>query len=184
MNTECEISNVKNKIYLIGFMGCGKTVYGKLLSEILEILFFDLDDYIEKEQKKSISQIFAANGEREFRQYEQSALRQITEHNKHFVLASGGGTPCFAENMQYMNLHGITVYLKCTVNELYENILLSNPDRPLLQGKRGNELRKHISQLLAIREPFYNQAKIILTSNEHNPEKIAKTINNYYIITN
>lgn len=176
MNTQHESANAKTKIYLTGFMGCGKTAYGKPLSEILQVPFFDMDDYIEKEHKISISQIFISGNENKFRQYEQLALRHITAQNQHFVLATGGGTPCFSENMQFMNLHGITVYLKCTVDELYENILLSNPNRPLLQGRQGNELRQHISTLLAIREPFYNQAQIILTNNEHYSEKIAERI--------
>ena len=171
-----KISNTKNKIYLTGFMGCGKTVYGKPLSEILNIPFFDLDECIEKTNQKSVPQIFANEGENAFRQYEQSELYKITLQNENFVFATGGGTPCFSNNMQFMNLHGTTIYLKCTVDELYENILLSNPNRPLLKGKRGSELRQYINQLLTIREPFYNQAKIILTSNDHSAEKIAEII--------
>ena len=176
MNIEHEISNTKNKIYITGFMGCGKTTYGKSLSEILNIPFFDLDDCIAKECGKSISQLFSDDGESVFRRYELFILHRITLQNKNFVLATGGGTPCFSDNMKFMNLHGTTVYLKCTVDELYENILLSNPNRPLLQGKSGNELHQHISQLLAAREAFYNQAKIILESHEHKPARIAEII--------
>ena len=157
-------------------MGCGKTAYSKPLAEMLDIPFFDLDNFIEKKYNKSIIQIFTSEGENIFRQYEQSALYQITEQNESFVFAVGGGTPCFFNNMQFMNLHGTTIYLKCTVDELYENILLTNPTRPLLQGKDGDELRQCINQLLIAREPFYNRAKIILTSSEHSIKKIAEVL--------
>jgi len=159
-------------------MGCGKTVYGKPLAKILGLPFFDIDECIEKERDKSIPQIFTAEGEDMFRQYEQSALHRITAQNANFVLATGGGTPCFFYNMRFMNRRGTTIYLKCTVDELYENILLTNPNRPLLQGKRSNELRQHISQLLAMRERVYNQAKIILASDKHSAKKIAEVILN------
>jgi shikimate kinase len=160
------------KIFLIGFMGSGKTAYGKPLAELLNVDFLDLDDYIEKQYNNSISNIFTEKGEDDFRRYEQLALREITAENSSFVLAAGGGTPCYGNNIAFMNANGTSIYLKCSVDELYENILLSNPDRPLLQGKRGNDLHQHIRKLLSIREPIYEQAKIILTSENHTPQKI------------
>ena len=160
------------KIFLIGFMGSGKTAYGKPLAELLNVDFFDLDDYIEKKYNCQITKIFVEEGEKKFREYEKNALHEITLCNRNFVLAAGGGTPCYNNNIEFMNAQGTSIYLKCPVDELYENILLSNPDRPLLQGKRGNDLRKHIKQLLSIREPVYEQAKIILTSENHNPQKM------------
>lgn len=164
------------KIYLTGFMGCGKTTHGKPLSNILNTAFFDLDYIIEHECNKPVSQIFTDEGEETFRKYEHLALRRITAQNKHFVLAAGGGTPCFADNMQFMNMHGITIYLKCNVNRLYENIMQSHCGRPLLKEKFGSDLYQYINQLLSIREPFYSQAKIILESSEHNAQTIAETI--------
>jgi shikimate kinase len=159
-------------------MGSGKTAYGKPLAELLNIAFFDLDEYIEKKYNRQITKIFVDEGEDKFREYEKNALREITADNRNFVLATGGGTPCYSNNIEFMNAHGTSIYLKCTVDELYENILLSNPERPLLQGKRGDELHKHIKQLLSIREPAYRQAKIILTSENHNPQTIFEIINN------
>jgi shikimate kinase len=157
-------------------MGSGKTAYGKPLAELLNIDFFDLDSYIEKKYNTSIAKIFTQEGEKKFREYERKALHEITENNNNFVLATGGGTPCFDNNMEFMNASGTCIYLKCTVDELYENILLSNPERPLLQGKRNSELYEHIKRLLSIREPVYEQAKIIVTGENHNPEKIFKII--------
>jgi shikimate kinase len=153
-------------------MGCGKTVYAKPLATLLGIDFFDLDDYIEKKFNNLITKIFTEQGEKKFREYELNALLTITAENAKFVLAAGGGTPCYNNNIDFMNAHGTSIYLKCSVDELYENILLSNPERPLLQGKRGNDLRKHIRQLLSVREPVYEQAKIVLTSENHSPEKL------------
>jgi shikimate kinase len=157
-------------------MGCGKTAYGKPLSELLNVDFFDLDYYIEKKYNRSIATIFTQEGEKKFREYEQKALHEITAGNHNFVLATGGGTPCFGNNMEFINANGTSIYLKCTVDELYENILLSNPERPLLQGKSNNELYEHIKRLLSIREPVYEQAEIILTSENHNPEKIFELL--------
>jgi shikimate kinase len=174
--------NENVKIFLTGFMGSGKTAYGKPLSELLNTVFFDLDDYIEKKYNSRITKIFTEEGENVFRKYEYEALHEITINNRNFVLATGGGTPCYNNNIEYMNVHGTSVYLKCTVDELYENILLSNSERPLLQGKQGDELRKHIRQLLSIREPIYEQSKIILTGEYHDPQKIFEIITKKLLI--
>jgi shikimate kinase len=169
--------NENIKIFLTGFMGSGKTAHGKPLAELLNVDFFDLDYYIEKKYNRSATKIFAEEGEQKFREYEKYALQEIISDNQNFVLATGGGTPCFNNNIEFINANGTSIYLKCTVAELYENILQSNPERPLLQGKLGNELYERIKQLLSIREPVYEQAKIILTSENHNPQKIFETIN-------
>jgi shikimate kinase len=174
--------NENIKIFLTGFMGSGKTAYGKPLAELLNVAFFDLDEYIEKKYNRSITEIFAEEGEKKFREYEQNAIYEITANNSSFVLATGGGTPCYSNNIEFMNAHGTSIYLKCTVDELYENILLSNPERPLLQGKRGDELYQHIKQLLAIREPIYEQSKIILTGENHIPEKMMVFLKQYFVI--
>ncbi|MDR1198268.1 MAG: shikimate kinase [Prevotellaceae bacterium] len=170
--------NENIKIFLIGFMGSGKTAYGKPLAELLNTVFFDMDHYIEKKYCSSIAKIFTEEGEKKFRLYERETLCEITEGNRSFVLATGGGTPCHYNNISYMNMHGTSVYLKCTVDELYENILRSNPERPLLQGKHGNELHEYIKSLLSAREHIYNKAKIILTGENHNPQKIFEIIAN------
>ncbi|MDR2126554.1 MAG: shikimate kinase [Prevotellaceae bacterium] len=162
----------EQKIFLIGFMGSGKTAYGKPLAELLNVDFFDLDSYIEKIHNRSIAKIFAEDGEEKFREYERNALREITFSNNRFVLATGGGTPCFSNNIEFINANGTSIYLQCAVEELCENILLSNPARPLLQNKCGNELYEHVKQLLSIRKPIYEQAKIILTGKNHNPQTI------------
>jgi shikimate kinase len=170
--------NENIKIFLIGFMGSGKTVYGKPLAELLYMDFFDLDNCIEKKYNRSIAKIFTEEGEKKFRKYEYETLREITDGNCNFVLATGGGTPCHNGNINYINAHGTSIYLKCTVDELYENILLSNLERPLLQDKQGNELHKHIKHLLSVREPIYEQAKLILTGENHSPQKIFEIITN------
>ncbi len=111
------------KIYLIGFMGCGKTHWGKQLSQKLNIPFFDLDEEIVTEEGKSIIEIFAAHGEEYFRQKEKDVLYTVTEKYHSFVMATGGGTPCFYNNIEYMNRKGTSVWFNCSVECLFVRLV-------------------------------------------------------------
>jgi shikimate kinase len=177
----CQLSTVNCplKVFLIGFMGSGKTVYGKPLADILQLKFFDLDSYIEEKYKLTVAEIFETKGEEIFRNYESEALREISTENSAFVLSTGGGTPCCNNNIEFINSQGISVYLKCSVDELYQNILLTTSKRPMLENKQGKDLFEHIGQLLEKRKAIYEQAKIIITSENHLPETIAEKILNY-----
>lgn len=152
-----------NRIFLIGYMGSGKTTIGKLLASKLGYSFVDMDVFIEKSQFKTVSQIFAEKGEAEFRVLEQKCLHEISEFDK-VIIATGGGAACFFDNMEYMNSHGITIYLKLSPLELAERLeLVGGNKRPLLANRKGEELRLFIAEGLSKREPFYEMASYSLS---------------------
>jgi shikimate kinase len=145
-------------IFLIGFMCCGKTTLGKQLVATLHRDFADTDNLIEEQCGKTIAEIFATEGEEKFRQYEREVLHNLL-HCENLVVACGGGLPCFFDNMERMNACGTTIYLKAEVALLAQRAAQENNHRrPLLEGKTGLELHRHIEALLAEREKYYLQA--------------------------
>jgi len=141
-------------------MGSGKTTIGKVLANIVGFTFVDMDSYIEAKQFKSVSQLFAEVGEEKFRLLEQQCLHEVSEF-ENVVIATGGGAPCFFDNMAYMNKQGVTVYIKLTVDQLAERLETSHANkRPLLADRKGDELKLFIAEGLARREPFYSQAQL------------------------
>ncbi len=149
-------------IFLTGYMGSGKTTIGKTLADTLQYQFIDLDDYIEKKYARKIAEIFALEGEIAFREIERDCLHEIAR-NKNAVISTGGGAPCFFENMEFMNTSGITVYLKLGAELLVKRLCGKNrKKRPLIAGKSNKELEKHVMDQLKIREPYYNKASIII----------------------
>lgn len=166
------------RIFLAGFMGSGKTTAGRLLSDRLGYAFIDLDQKIENDTRSTITEIFNTSGEVEFRELERIALHQTIAENSDVIVATGGGTPCFYDNMPTMNRHGITIYLQLSHNLLY-NRLLNAPsriNRPLFSQLDPSELRHAIAKQLAIREPFYLQANIILNCDLLTAESICEKI--------
>lgn len=159
------------RIYLIGFMGSGKTTYGKLMAQKLKMDFFDLDDYIENKYSKPINKLFEEWGEEKFRIAERACLHDIPV-SKNCLIATGGGTPCFFENMEYMNQHGETIYLRTSVRELRDRLKLSSTKRPLLFNKSQKELEAHIAQMLKKREGFYLKSRYILDTDDLNPNNL------------
>lgn len=145
------------RIFLIGYMGSGKTTVGKLLAAKLGYSFVDMDAHIEEQQFKSIGQIFAERGEDEFRQLEQKCLHEVAQFDD-VIISTGGGAPCFFDNMEYMNTHGTTFYLRFTADELADRLATQAAKRPLIATKKGDELRQFIAEGLEKREPFYTQA--------------------------
>ncbi len=146
------------RIFLIGYMGSGKTTIGKLLAARLGFSFIDMDKHIEEKEFKSVSQIFAEKGESEFRLIEQKCLHEVAEF-ENIVISTGGGAPCFFDNIRFMNTHGTTVYLKLSAAELTDRLESSRANkRPLLAERKGEELLQFIAEGLAKREPFYEQA--------------------------
>ena len=163
-----------NRIFLIGYMGSGKSTIGKLLAAKLNYSFVDMDAYIEEKQFKSVSQIFAEKGENEFRLLEQKCLHEVAEFED-VIISTGGGAPCFFDNMEYMKLRGLTIYLDLTANELKDRLENSKANkRPLLANRKGAELLEFISEGLSKREPFYLQAEVHIKNNSE--EKIVEKI--------
>ena len=149
------------RIILIGYMGAGKTTIGKALSKELGIIFYDLDWYIESRMRKTVSEIFAERGEEGFRKIEYNMLHEVAEFED-VIISCGGGTPCFFDNMDYLNQQGQVVYLKAEPEVLYKHLLMAKVERPLLKGKSKEELLKFIKEQLEKREPFYTKAHYTL----------------------
>ena len=145
-------------------MGSGKTTVGKAISKELGIQFYDLDWYIESRMHKTVSQLFAERGEDGFRQIEHNMLHEVAEFED-VIISCGGGTPCFFDNMEYLNQQGETVYLKASPEVLYEHLKMAKTERPLLKDKTEEEMKQFISEQLEKREPYYNQAKHIFDVN-------------------
>lgn len=148
------------RVYLIGYMGVGKTTVGKKLAKLLNKNFIDLDRYIESKYHQTIGEIFAEKGEKEFRLVEEKALREVSQIED-VVVSTGGGAPCFFNNMEVMNRTGITVYIHAEPEELASRLVASKNVRPIIAGKSFDELVPFIGGHLSDREKFYNQAHII-----------------------
>ena len=165
------------RIILIGYMGAGKTTIGRQLAMALGLQFYDLDWYIEMRYHKKVSEIFAEEGEEHFRDLEQRMLHDVAEFED-VVISCGGGTPCFFDNMEYMNQQAETIYLKIEPEVLAMHLKMGRTVRPLILGKSEDELLQYIKDSLVVREPYYMKAKhIIDVSLMDNFEKIAITIN-------
>lgn len=145
------------RILLIGFMAAGKTTLGKALARNLGLQFVDLDHYIENRYHCSVSQLFAERGEEAFREIERNMLHEVGEFED-VVISTGGGTPCFFDNIDYMNRQGITVFLEASVDVIFTRLTIARTQRPLVAGKSADELRAYIHQMLELRMPYYSRA--------------------------
>jgi shikimate kinase len=152
------------KIYLIGYMGSGKTSVGGPLAKRLDRSFFDLDKLIEEKTGKTIQQIFEEDGEAVFRGLEKHVLRHFTESQSRFVLAVGGGTPCFYDNMAFMNRQGLTIYLKMDAASLAFRLVHSKTERPLLKSIGNQDLECFVRQHLREREDMYHEAGMVVNA--------------------
>ena len=137
---------------------------GKALANSLQLPFYDLDWYIEGRMRKTVAQLFAERGEEGFRQVERNMLHEVAEFED-VVISCGGGTPCFFDNMEYLNAQGETIYLKATPEVLYKHLQMGKTVRPLLRDKTPEETLDFINSQLAHREPFYNKAHHTLDVN-------------------
>ena len=157
-------------------MGSGKTTVGRALAKELDMPFYDLDWYIESRMRKKVSEIFAERGEEGFRQIERNMLHEVAEF-ENVVISCGGGTPCFFNNMDYMNGQAQVVWLKATPEVLHRHLLMGKGDRPLLKGKSPEELIAYIREQLTYREQFYSKARYVLdVSLMDNYDKIKITV--------
>lgn len=150
------------RIYLIGYMGCGKSTLGRRLSEYAGLQFIDMDHYIEERNCKTIPGIFAEEGEDEFRKKERKALEELSEFTD-IVIATGGGAPCFFDNIDVMNKTGKTIYLNIAPEILADRLMNSKTERPLIKGKSRDELVIFIDETLRKRNEFYKQAHYQIT---------------------
>lgn len=164
------------KIFLIGYMGSGKTTLGKILAEKLELPFVDLDHEIERAMGKNIPAIFDEEGEESFRKSEKEMLGRIIAQNENFVMATGGGTPCYFKNMELMKKSGTTIYLQVSLKELVKRNYNARELRPLLRGMNELELQSFIHDHLRDRISFYKKANITIKEGEIDADRIVQEI--------
>jgi shikimate kinase len=148
------------RIFLIGFMGSGKTTLGRKLAARMNYEFIDLDHKLEQQVELSIAEYFSFFGEDSFRKLEREVLRK-TVYPENAIISTGGGLPCFFDNMDWMKANGKVVYLNLSPKTLADRLEAGKEERPLLQDKHGEALVAFIEQKLGEREKFYSQANII-----------------------
>jgi shikimate kinase len=169
----------KKCIYLIGFMGTGKSSIGSLLAAQLECTFIDTDSVIEAQEGMTIRQIFSKNGEAQFREMEKRVLIELTEEYQRdgFVMSTGGGMPCFSENLNYMKKNGILIYIKSTIDNITERVKESEA-RPIIHRiEKTGDVKSGLEALLKERERYYLQADITVTNTKKDEAaEIAKKI--------
>ena len=172
------------KIFIIGYMASGKTTFGSALAEKLGTPFIDLDRFIENHAQKSIPDIFRDNGEEYFRALEKDCLAKAVDSEPDVVIACGGGTPCFHDNIDFLNKNGITVFLETSIPVLIERLQLENEKRPLVAGKSNDEIREKVLSQLCERLPHYMEAKLKwhgddLNSNKEINDNVDSFISSY-----
>lgn len=169
---------MERPIFLIGFMGSGKSTWGKKMATAMELPFADLDHIISSQIGISIPEYFKQFGEDQFRRIEQMTLHD----QKSFpgIVSTGGGTPCFFDNMDWMLKHGTVLYLHHTAGSLYDRLSKSKIEkRPALKGLSGEELRQLIEHRLSERAPYYDRAHIIIDQINTSIEKLVATVHEY-----
>ncbi len=157
-------------------MGAGKTHWGRLLSQKLGIPFFDLDEQVSTQAGRSIAEIFASEGEEQFRLLEKDILHIITESHDSFVMACGGGTPCFFNNIEYMNRAGISVWINTPSDVLLARLVHEKDKRPLIRDLDEQQLRSFITRKFADRRIYYEQAEIIIDEDPLPIDKLVEQI--------
>jgi Shikimate kinase len=166
------------RIYLIGYMGAGKTTLGQLLAPELGFLFIDLDHAIENRYSRTVGELFSEKGEAGFREIERDVLREVSQ-TENVVISTGGGAPLFYDNMDFMNREGLTVYLKVSPEELVSRLKTEQEKRPLIRGKSEEELTAFISESLSKREGVYALSKLtFLAENLSSEKEIQQMVTN------
>jgi len=161
------------RIYLIGFMGSGKSTVGKRLALRLKYSFVDMDAEIEKEVGMSIGRIFEEKGEDEFRRLEHEVVYRTSEMEK-VVISTGGGVPCFFDNMEIINRNGISIYLKMTSEDLLKRLKGSKYERPLIRDLSNDEMADYIREKLREREPYYLKSKYVIDGKDPDISDLIK----------
>lgn len=174
--------NNMKRIFLTGYMGSGKSTLGLRLAQKAGLSFIDLDHYIETRFRRTINEIFEEKGEEEFRIIERNMLREVGEFED-TIIATGGGAPCFFDNIEYMNSQGCCIYLQTSPDALYRRLKEARSSRPLLRDKTETELKKFISENLSRREEVYKKSSVIFDTGELDSyEAIDKAVDRLYDI--
>ncbi len=165
------------KIVLVGYMGSGKSIIGRLLSEKTAIPFIDLDSEIEKVEKKLIKSIFSEKGEMYFRKLEHQVFRDLMKSNQNVIISTGGGTPCYANNHEFLIQNGvISIYLKASIETLFSRLNNEKTKRPLLQNKTNEEMIEFIAIHLFERSFFYSKCTSTISVDNKTPNEIVQEI--------
>jgi shikimate kinase len=162
-------------IFLIGFMGCGKTTLGSKLASKLNFTFIDLDKAIEETTEMTIAEYFEEYGELKFRELESDIL-QTAEFPENAVIATGGGAPCFYNNMDWMNENGITIYISMSPKALASRLKDGKDVRPLLKDLSEEEMVDFIADKLEARKPYYDKARYVMDGIDITPEKVIEAL--------
>lgn len=160
----------RRPIFVIGYMACGKTTFGYALARALKADFYDLDFYIEQRFRKTVTRIFEEEGEEAFREKESKMLREVGEF-ENVVIACGGGTPCFNDNMPFMLEHGTVVWLEASPECMLRRLMINNSRRPLMAGKSFEEMKELVIKGLNERVPYYSKADIRFSGEELEDKK-------------
>ncbi len=164
------------RVYLIGFMGSGKTHWGKRLSRQTGIPFYDLDEEIVRTEQQSVQQIFHDKGEEYFREKERDMLEAITEDHNSLILSCGGGTPCFFNNIDFMKNNGTIIWLNTAVDTLVQRLLKEKHHRPVIKNVSDAELKSFIIKKLQDRKLYYEQADVMLHEEAITLESLLKIV--------
>lgn len=166
---------MNKRIYLIGFMGSGKSTFGKKLAKELGLPFIDLDKEIELKAKCSISDIFKYLGEDTFRKMESETLHELSTREE-FVMATGGGAPCYFNNIEHINKNGTSIYLELDPQSIFNRLANAKNIRPTIKDKKDEELINFIKEKLAEREAIYKQASITINGLSINPKEVVSIL--------
>ena len=156
-------------------MGCGKSTLGRKLAATLNLDFIDLDTFLEDKYFRRIPQIFAEEGEDEFRKKEQNVLHEVSAFND-VIVATGGGAPCFFDNMEVMNNTGFCIFLDVDTASLVNRLIHAKTERPIIKGKLPEDLHHFIEEMMLKRRPFYEKARYIIKGNEIKPEQVLELL--------
>ncbi|TVQ08067.1 MAG: shikimate kinase [Bacteroidetes bacterium] len=162
-------------IFLIGFMGSGKTTLGKRLAKKIDYRFTDMDHFLEEKEGMKVSEIFEQKGEKYFREMEKAFLESL-EVEENVVIATGGGAPCWGQNMEIMNQKGVTVYLKMSPASLASRLEKARTIRPLIAGLEPEHLQHYIEKKLQEREPWYNKARCVVRGENVKPFHVSSLV--------
>lgn len=157
-------------------MSSGKTHWGKCISRKLDVPFFDLDEQVEAAEGRTISEIFLSHGEEYFRRKEKEVLHIISESHDTFLMACGGGTPCYYNNIDYMNKSGTTVWISSSIDTMHQRLLKDRDKRPLLKGLTDEQVRGYIIKKFSDRKIYYEQATVIIDEENITPENFVQQL--------
>lgn len=164
------------KIFLVGFMGSGKTHWGRQLSARLNMPFYDLDTVIAEKEGRSVADIFSEKSEEYFRFREKETLEAISGENESFILSCGGGTPCFFNNIEFMKKHGKVVWLNTSVDTLMQRLRRERSSRPLIADVADSDLRRTIVRRLSERRMYYQQADVTVAEENTTLDELIRLL--------